>query len=100
MPDLIKSCNETSFGLLSDTGDHGGDGLLTVGVVHHEVVAEIVEDLSVQAGSVRDNQGNVIGPENIREKIKLLSFMVIGTTVTVLIPGQVCYSNGPNVTGC
>ena len=83
MPDLIKSCNETSFSLLSYTSDHGGDGLLTVGVVHHEVVAEIVEDLSVQAGSVRDNQGNVIGPENIREKIKLSSFIVIGTTVTV-----------------
>ena len=62
VPDLIQGRDKPALRLLRDAGDHGGDGLLAVDVADHELGAEVVENLGVKAGGVRDDEGNVVLP--------------------------------------
>ncbi len=62
VPDLVERGHDSSVGLLSDASHHGGDRLLSVDVVDDELVAEVGEDLGAKAGSVGDDEGDIVLP--------------------------------------
>ena len=59
---LLNTCLAGHHSVLVDGGDHGGDGLLPVGVEALEGVPEVVEDLGEEAARVGHDQADAVLP--------------------------------------
>ena len=57
---FIQGCDKATFSVLSDAGNHGRDRFLAIDVVDDKLFAKIVEDLSVEATGVSNDQRNVV----------------------------------------
>jgi hypothetical protein len=66
---FIQGCNKATFSVLSDAGNHGRDRFLAIDVIDDELFAKIVEDLSIEATRVRNDQPDVVTLTKTRENM-------------------------------